>query len=1001
MKKKLFIIVAFIVIGTAPFYLWQIKQPHTLDVFIFNQATIENSYREHNGLTWVLNQSQYQVDVGAELPATLELYDLIYIADTYGGLQADELEKIKKSLWSGTTLIAEHNTCGSLNHLLGLEWTGWIGRFFVDLDRTGEVPKWAIESYEKQGKEWEYSGSGFLFANNEDKVIVLDDPIYATTKGIKFSLTDAGQGLMKSGRNINYNYWFNIVEPLEDTKILGEYHLSITEKGKENLEENGIPATFPAIIKNPAGLYETYYFAGSFARMLSTPSFYQAKGIHHIQRLFTSNTVLSEDVFYWRAYVPMMKSLLDDIALGEGYNVAVEPDLYKADEVELLARTNQELIEIYIEGEWREMPILGMNIGMAKPGKWFTEFPEAEETYTRWFKRISEMNANTIRVYTLQHPSFYRALLKFNVQNQENPIYLMQEIWPEEHPPDDNLLGRQYQKEFLREIELVIDAIHGNAVIPERRGRAWGDFYADVSPYTIAYLVGREFEPEEVISTDELNSGFTFESDYLSMLNGSPTDAWFAKNCSYVLEYEEAQYNRQTPVAIVSWPTLDPMEHPAEWNEQGDKSLEYNDKVSIDIRNITVGEKTKAGFFGAYHIYPNYPDFMNNEPSYASYRDEQGEFRYGGYLQHFLEYHQGYPALVAEFGLATGMGNAHSNPNNYHHGSMTEEEQGKGVVRMMEAIFNEGYMGGVIFEWMDEWAKKTWTTEPFMVPYEHNVFWHNAIDPEQNYGIMANEATKPKEPELTLQPIDATAKPIIHKVELRANETFFFIDILLDEKFNFNEHEVLIGIDTYGRNKGEFYFSQDLDIEAPSGMEFLVELLGKDKARLLVTPSYNSSNMAFSSTYSRDAVFELIQPLINKERVTKGGTRIEAIYEDASKLKYGDQIGSTNYWLYQNNEINLRLPWGRISVTDPTTHRILDDPREYNYYPERDTFHTNTTEGFLVYLMVINKRDGEILQKLFQNPEKPYLWESWGEPRYRERLKDSYYYIQEYFSTFN
>lgn len=42
----------------------------------------------------------------------------------------------------------------------------------------------------------------------------------------------------------------------------------------------------------------------------------------------------------------------------------------------------------------------------------------------------------------------------------------------------------------------------------------------------------------------------------------------------------------------------------------------------------------------------------------------------GGYLQEFIAGHQKYPAIVAEFGLATGSGNAHENPDGYHHGGL-------------------------------------------------------------------------------------------------------------------------------------------------------------------------------------------------------------------------------------------------------------------------------------------------------------------------------------------
>jgi hypothetical protein len=39
---------------------------------------------------------------------------------------------------------------------------------------------------------------------------------------------------------------------------------------------------------------------------------------------------------------------------------------------------------------------------------------------------------------------------------------------------------------------------------------------------------------------------------------------------------------------------------------------------------------------------------------------------------------------------------------------------------MTEAIVNEGIRERSSFEWMDEWAKKTWTTEFYMIPYERH-----------------------------------------------------------------------------------------------------------------------------------------------------------------------------------------------------------------------------------------------------------------------------------------
>lgn len=84
----------------------------------------------------------------------------------YGGITLEEVEFIKRSAYKGTTVIAEFNTFASptdiraknaLYDLLGLRWTGWIGRYFKDLSIGGEVPVWVVRNYEaQQNKPWEF-----------------------------------------------------------------------------------------------------------------------------------------------------------------------------------------------------------------------------------------------------------------------------------------------------------------------------------------------------------------------------------------------------------------------------------------------------------------------------------------------------------------------------------------------------------------------------------------------------------------------------------------------------------------------------------------------------------------------------------------------------------------------------------------------------------------------------------------------------------------------------
>lgn len=1026
-----------------PVILWFFLPTKHLTIVVLDKTVPDTSYREHRGLFWVLNNSRYVKEDGSfyhyssdyygyhpgtktrsytikDLPVVLPQTDLIYITDTYGvyeddlhevsmgersnliygGLKRGEIDTIREALYGGATLIAEFNTFADPTNpherelsyeLLGVRWSGWIGRYFSDLDGD-EIPPWVQVDYQRQyGREWTYTGGGFLFVHESSALLVLQLHKDTTSLGSKIHFTQQGIDFFHLKRGATYSYWFDIVIPDSESYVLATYAIQLTEEGERRLQERGIPLTFPAIVKNKTNHYTSYYFAGDYADNAEVSSFYQIAFWDHIRRWLSIDHLENLNAFYWRIYVPMMKRILSSIEEREEGEMALYKEPYIHGETRLISRVRGPLMELYRDGDWTPFIIKGVNLGTALPGKWFTQFPERESYYRRWLEMIGDMYANTVRVYTLLDPAFYRALYNYNLENPERPLYLLQEIWPEEHPDSDDLFGEEYLATFLQEIEYVVDAIHGQADIPKREYRAYGRYYLDLSPYLLGFLVGREFEPHEVVATDTLHEGCSFEGTYFyTTRESTPTESWLALTCDYLLSYQKDNYQWQHPVAIVSWPPLDPMDHSTETLLDGRKS--FNDMVAVDIRAIKVKDTVEAGFFGAYHIYPNYPDFINLEPAYDAYHDDEGCFRYGGYLQHFMQYHEGYAALVAEFGLATGMGNAHSSPDGYHHGGIDEVMQGEGTVRMMETILEEGYMGGVIFAWMDEWAKKTWTTEPFMIPYERQVLWHNAIDPEQNYGILAIETIKPAEPSFTLY-----GEGVIERMDFSANEAFFYVDIFFHTPMDLQDKILLLGLDTYDGTRGEFLYHPEIPRKAPSGMEFLVELTGRE-GRLLVTPDYNASRYRFSSSERVSGIFEEIQPLINKEVVLQDGTHIEPIYEEGSLLSYGPFLGYHHHWHIDGSILSLRLPWGRLGVTDPSRGLVLHDERELFVTEERDMYQVVETEGFVVTALLLHE-EGEVLSTLPPDLAlpTPFLWDFWEIPVYRERLKESYSIIREYF----
>ncbi|GAV25192.1 hypothetical protein ciss_11250 [Carboxydothermus islandicus] len=997
-------------------------------------------FREHKGLFWILNffkvrnqdgqDYNFKTDYFGFFPKgdTYEIKeisglkpDLIYLADTYGvytddlnkenkegtrskliygGLTETELFKIKANLQKGTTIVSEFNTIEyptsekvsqELQKIFGFKWSGWIGRYYVDLKKGMEVPTWVIKAYENQyHQDWNFEGGGFVFIYQDNTVLVLEDKKDFTSDKLQIKFRKNFAQKYGAKANVNYYYWFEILSSTDST-VIADFNLHLTSKGAEKLKKYNLPATFPAILKKSTGDYTAYYFAGDFADTNNIPSFYKYSLIPFYNKHFKFATEGNNEAFFWQVYLPVMKTIINET---KHYAVTpVKPEYFEDRGTKLIAKIEGQKFKVYHKGKWQDFYIKGVNLGLALPGKWFTEMPQDEGTYLDWFTLISGINANTVRLYTLAPPAFYRALKYFNETQPDKPLYLMQEIWPEENPPEQNYLNKEYFSSFKKEIENVINAIHGKADIPERKGRAYGKYDADVSYWTIAYLVGRELEPEEVISTNEKNKDYKFTGEYL-LSHGSPTESWLAESCDYVLKYEDNKYKMQHPVAIVSWPTLDPIEHDSEYNVAGRKDLEYNDKVSVNINNFDTAPKNKAGFFGAYHIYPNYPDFMNNEEKYMKYYDEQGRFMYGGYLKEFIAVHRKFPALVAEFGLSTGMGNAHTNPDGYNHGGLDEITQGKGIVRMMEAIKREGYIGGSIFEWIDEWAKKTWLTEPFMIPYERHVLWHNAIDPEQNYGILAFETLKP-ETGLTI-----SDSGNIKSLNITNDETYLYLDIEFAQKIDLAKDELLIGLDTYDRNLGEYKYEPGLNLTAPSGMEFLLKLQ-KGKLKILAHPSYNIGDFKFASQKSYKGVFTEIRPLINKERVTKDGRHIKPIYQDGSTLNFGDFTDSSHAWYVEGNMLYIRLPWNKLNFTDPSSKRVLHDPGKYNIL-SRDQLKTTTTNGIVVTLIL--KEGGKVVD-LFPGENNfkllKYSYEGWEEPKYTVRLKKSYEIIKEYFKTLN
>jgi len=833
-----------------------------------------------------------------------------------------------------------------LEYITGASYSGFWGKTFEDLSDRKVVPAQLITQYERMFQiKWNFRGEGIIITDGS-KVIVLK-------RGEDYK---GRMELQTESEAMPYYGYFEITSGVGP--FAGEFSLKLTDSGSEVFKANDLPESFPAIYKMERNLYDGYYFAGDFSEMkIKEPYAYETmpwllghKGIYE---------KYEKDEVYWKSYFPIISKL---IASMESRKAAGQPlmERKEADKSVFLADSDR----IYIRDGQDKKPyfIKGVNLGAALPGRVFTEFPQDKATYLGWLTQMASLNVNTVRVYTLLPPAFYQALHEFNAIHESEPIYLLQEIWPEEKPEGNNYLDETYNETYQQEIEYAIQAVHGDIIVPERAYRSYGMYAYDVSPYLIGYLVGRELEPDEVLSTDQLNPGYRYQGEYIySERSATPTESWLAQSCDYALSLEEERYQNKPLAAIVSWPTLDPLEHDSEWNPSGNKALQYNDKAAVDINHIGRNPEKTSGFFGAYHIYPNYPDFINNDVAYSSYEDGQGRFRYGGYLEAFQEQHKKYPALVAEYGISTSLATAHYSPDGYNHGGLSEAEQAQGIIRMTDTIVKEGYAGAVIFEWMDEWTKKTWTTENYMIPYNRHMLWHNVIDPEQNYGLLANQADAPVMKTIYVRTKEGDP---LKRVAAGQDASYLNIELTFEDENAFDK-PISLELSTYAM-KGE----------PKTIWEFSVQLV--PEPRLLVNPGYNWVKGRYASVNVPFTSFEELILQTNSENLTKEGVRTPAKYLNLSELKGLVTAEDQKVWV--------RLPYGLIGFADPSSQKVLYDPEAF--IPDGiDQIGVEVTPEIRMKVVRDKKEGLEIAYKTI----------AWDEPDYIELPKDSFRILSDYF----
>ena len=689
----------------------------------------------------------------------------------------------------------------------------------------------------------------------------------------------------------------------------------------------------------------------------------------------------------------------------------------------LVARTRGAGFEVRSAGDtvWRPFYMKGVNLGVALPGRYPSEFPLDSARYAGWLDTLSAMQANTLRVYTILPPAFYRALRAWNLAHPRRALWLVHGVWTE-LPPGDDFDDAAWKDGFRDEMRRVVDVVHGSIDVPPRPGHAAGRYDADVSPWTLAWIIGREWEPYAVKAYDAAHPGRSRWSGRFLATDAAPAaDRWMAEQCDYMLGYELDRHHALRPVAYTNWPTLDPLVHPTEadsdeeiaWRRRSGRQadapkLEYeNDAIGLDAMLVHATPANPAGWFASYHAYPYYPDFMLHDPVYNRARSSEGRSNYFGYLVDLIRHHAGVPVVIAEYGVPSSRGIAHLQPQGWHHGGHDERAMAGIDARLTREIREAGAAGGIVFAWLDEWFKKNWIVMDFEIPLDHTRRWHNAMDAEQHYGILGQYAGDPRtRPVLggdaarwrSLPVVGRGAAQSLRTLRTGADESYVYLAIEAPG-LSWRTHGIEIGIDVWRPEVGQHHLPRS-GLTTGAGFEFVLDLLAPDSGALRVLPEYNRyapltdpagddrgrfHRRPVTIMNRSDGRFDSMFVITNRARFGRDGTFFPASGHDRGRLRHGTEAASTLADWYHDADaglVEIRVPWDLLNVTDPSTRTLLFERGATG------DFGTVTAGDFR--FMVVAHAKGSPPNAAATIPTAAWRWEPWEEPRSHARLKPVY-----------
>lgn len=981
------ILAAVIVLLVASLFIgWHIKPSRVMNVAVLDKTVLsyaedddivkDTVYRKHQGLFWILNQQKYiktdgtaydykqdyygpklndegEADEDVKLKSIKTKPDLLYLADAYGlgndtygyfnggspknaGISNDDLSVITYAYGSGAPIIGETTLFSSplsdsvysqLTSLFGVTPKKWIGRYIVDLEDFTDIPDWAPPMYEQQeGVEWRFTGPGILLVSSEGKIIILEQNTDFSSKDLlKIYINDKYKSEFSGCADCDFYNWFELVDANYGTETIATFDFDLNAVGMEKIKEISKTPRFPAIIrKSEKNRPPVYFFSGDFNDYVNGDRYGRFLFANQLFKLLSFDRQGDISNFYWNFYNPLMRNILDKTNSTE---YVKDNDKHME-----ISRVNDKKLQVLEDKKWKTINLKAAAVNANSPGE--KTYSRDLTYYEKLVKNASELGANCVAAKDLLPPEFYTAVSRFNSSSKNKKLYIMQTITPPEGLSAKDYMSESGLSAWKKRIETVLKAIHGDgAAKGEKLGEA--SYFTDVS----AYLLGVAVDPKltQEACSQLKDADYSYSGKYT--LTKSSVSGLAAYLYDTVEKTSKSKYGYFTLASVCS--RLDMI-----------SGLSFSKENGYVFSDITNDECAQYCFSDVRYD-------RNVVANNAKYSKDV-------YERTLLTLQEVSSVLNNVVLSALSFSDVNSV---YSQGAVTEAEQGRRLVNALAAVRDSGCLGAVVYDLNDSWAEVSDNMKAFTSSENNAYIWHNTCDEKQMTGVVAMEAKQPDKVGLVLSDDD-----IVQAVSMSSNAGYMYITIQLLKELNYKKKALFVGLDTFQRNDGEYYYAKGFTPNSLSGMEYVLRFDDKQKASLNVIKSYDRSK--------------------NNSAFTKESYK--ARFNKVSNLTYGGFNTYDSQFYQTGSTIYVRLPWTWLNVYDPSRKLVINDKN----FGEKAK--TTTTNGMLVSVMIGERSSGDLFygfpKKKHDPSYKLFKPASWEQVEYEIRTKDSFKILSKFYS---